>query len=78
MSADAVQHSSVKAEGAELLFTTAKQFVLGLRDSAAFGRIVSGQLPISAIPALDTLESVAFVRAATMRLSPGPRQMPRP
>ena len=51
---------------------------LGLRDAAAFGRIVSGQLPISAIPALDTLESVAFVRAATMRLSPGPRQMPRP
>ena len=51
---------------------------LGLRDATAFGRIVSGQLPISAIPALDTLESVAFVRAATMRLSPGPRQMPRP
>jgi hypothetical protein len=34
MSADAVQHSSVKVEGAELVFTTAKRFVLGLRDSA--------------------------------------------
>jgi hypothetical protein len=34
MSADAVQHSSVKVEGAELVFTTTKRFVLGLRDSA--------------------------------------------
>ena len=51
---------------------------LGLRDAAAFGRIVSGQLPISAIPALDTLESVAFVRAATMRLSPDRVRCPAP
>jgi DNA polymerase-3 subunit gamma/tau len=34
MSADAVEHSLVKLEGAELVFTTAKRFMLGLRDSA--------------------------------------------
>jgi DNA polymerase-3 subunit gamma/tau len=34
MSADAVQHSLVKVEGAELVFTAPKRFMLGLRDSA--------------------------------------------
>ena len=34
MSADAVEHSLVKLEGAELVFTTAKRFMLGLRDNA--------------------------------------------
>jgi hypothetical protein len=43
---------------------------LGLRHPAAFGRMVSGQLPISAIPALDALRSLAFVRAAARRQSP--------
>lgn len=37
---------------------------LGLRNPAAFGRIVSGQLPISSIPALATLPSLNFARAA--------------
>jgi DNA polymerase-3 subunit gamma/tau len=34
MSADAVEHSLVKLEGAELVFTAAKRFMLGLRDGA--------------------------------------------
>jgi DNA polymerase-3 subunit gamma/tau len=34
MSADAVQHSRVNLDGAELVFTTAKRFMLALRDSA--------------------------------------------
>jgi hypothetical protein len=37
---------------------------LGMRDAVAFGRIVSGQLPISSIPALATLSSLSFARAA--------------
>jgi len=51
---------------------------LGMRNAVAFGRIVSGQLPISAIPALATLESLAFVRAATSSRSSAPRGMPTP
>jgi hypothetical protein len=38
---------------------------LGMRDSVSFGRIVSGQLPISSIPALATLSSLNFARAAS-------------
>jgi len=38
---------------------------LGMRDSVTFGRIVSGQLPISSIPALATLPSLIFARAAS-------------
>jgi DNA polymerase-3 subunit gamma/tau len=34
MSADAVQHSNVAVEGREIVFTTAKTFMLGLRDPA--------------------------------------------
>jgi DNA polymerase-3 subunit gamma/tau len=34
MSADAVQHSKVAVEGRDIVFTTAKTFVLGLRDPA--------------------------------------------
>jgi hypothetical protein len=37
---------------------------LGLRHAAAFGRVVSGELPIDAIPGLDTLASLAFARPA--------------
>jgi hypothetical protein len=38
---------------------------LGMRDAVRFGRIVSGQLPISSIPALATLPSLNLVRAAS-------------
>jgi DNA polymerase-3 subunit gamma/tau len=34
MSADAVQHANVRTDGAEVVFTTAKSFMLGLRDAA--------------------------------------------
>lgn len=37
---------------------------LGMRGTASAGRIVSGQLPISAIRALANLQSLRFVRAA--------------
>jgi hypothetical protein len=35
---------------------------LGLRGAASFGRVVSGELPIAAIPALEMLPSLAFAR----------------
>ena len=34
MSADAVQHADVRTDGAEVVFTTAKTFLLGLNDAA--------------------------------------------
>jgi hypothetical protein len=37
---------------------------LGMRETVSAGRIVSGQLPISAIAALANLRSLRFVRAA--------------
>ena len=36
---------------------------LGMRDTVSAGRIVSGQLPISAIPPLAGLQSLKFVRS---------------
>ena len=38
---------------------------LGMQQAVAFGRIVSGELPISAIPAMAALPSLNFARAAT-------------
>src|SRR5262245_12365115 len=35
---------------------------LGLRGATSFGRVVSGELPITAIPALETLPSLTFAR----------------
>ena len=37
---------------------------LGMRQTATAGRIVSGQLPIAAIPAMAALPSLRFARAA--------------
>jgi hypothetical protein len=37
---------------------------LGMEQAVAFGRIVSGQLPIAAIPHLARLPSLNFARAA--------------
>jgi hypothetical protein len=39
---------------------------LGLREAATAGRIVSGQLPIAAIPAMASLASLRFARAAQL------------
>jgi hypothetical protein len=44
---------------------------LGMQQAVAFGRIVSGQLPMSAIPALAALPSLNFARAATALLQGG-------
>jgi hypothetical protein len=50
---------------------------LGVRHAAVFGRIVSGELPIAAIPTLETLASLAFARpAASMGRSRGQPEMP--
>lgn len=38
---------------------------LGMQQAVAFGRIVSGQLPISAIPKIARLPSLKFARAAS-------------
>jgi hypothetical protein len=38
---------------------------LGTQQAVGFGRIVSGQLPISAIPAMAALPSLNFARAAS-------------
>jgi len=45
---------------------------LGMQQTVAFGRIVSGELPIRSIPAMGRLESLNFARAASSSLnSPG-------
>jgi hypothetical protein len=49
---------------------------LGMRHAAAFGRVVSGELPIAAIPSLDTLRSLAFARASTPVRRPGTPEIP--
>jgi hypothetical protein len=49
---------------------------LGMRHAAAFGRVVSGELPIAAIPSLDTLRSLAFARASTPTRRPGTPEVP--
>ena len=41
---------------------------LGMQEAVAFGRIVSGQLPIFAIPAMAALPSLNFARAASTML----------
>ncbi|MGQ0592946.1 MAG: S8 family peptidase, partial [Gammaproteobacteria bacterium] len=37
---------------------------LGMQDAAVFGRIVSGRLPLGAVPALENLGSLQFARPA--------------
>ena len=54
---DAVASGDVKALQADLV-------ALGMHGSVAVGRIVSGQLPISAIAALPALTSLKFARPA--------------
>jgi DNA polymerase-3 subunit gamma/tau len=55
MSADAVEHSLLKVDGSELVFTTAKRFMLALRDNAVakaastlLGRAVKVRIEIDA------------------------------
>jgi len=44
---------------------------LGIQRAVAFGRVVSGQLPISAIPSMALLPSLNFARAASAVLQSG-------
>ena len=55
---DAVASGEVNALKADLVS-------LGMQKAVAFGRVVSGELPISAIPAMAALPSLNFVRAAS-------------
>ena len=48
---------------------------LGMQQAVAFGRVVSGQLPIVAIRSLATLPSLNFARAATAVLQGSPRSV---
>ena len=50
---------------------------LGMQQAVAFGRIVSGQLPIAAIPRLEGLSSLNSARAAVALTQGGP-QPPSP
>jgi hypothetical protein len=46
---------------------------LGMRQAVVFGRIVSGELPIVAIPAMGALPTLNFARAASALLQGGAR-----
>ena len=46
---------------------------LGMQQAVSFGRVVSGQLPIRAIPSMAELSSLNFARAATAVLQGAPR-----
>jgi subtilisin family serine protease len=54
---DAVADGDVPALGSALT-------ALGMQSVAVFGRVISGQLPISAIPALEAIASLRFARPA--------------
>jgi hypothetical protein len=45
---------------------------LGMQDAVAFGRIVSGRLPVRAIGALNGLASLQFARPAHATTNPAP------
>jgi hypothetical protein len=53
---------AVATDDAEVL--AAELEGIGLKDTAVFGRMVSGLLPISAIPELERIESLHFARPA--------------
>jgi hypothetical protein len=73
---DAVASDDVHALQADLE-------ALGMQGAVAFGRIVSGQLPLAAINALATLASLQFAQPAYATtnvgpLSPGAPHVPTP
>jgi hypothetical protein len=49
---------------ADVLALEAALSALGMQNVAVFGRVISGQLPISAIPALDAIASLRFAQPA--------------
>ena len=48
---------------------------LGMQQAVAYGRIVSGQLPIAALPRLEGVPSLNFARAAAALLHSDPRAL---
>jgi hypothetical protein len=69
---DAVASGDANALRADLV-------ALGMQRAVAFGRMVSGELPIRAIPAMDRLTSLNFARSASSSLnSTGNPGIPRP
>ena len=62
---DAVASAEVNTLKADLI-------ALGLRDGVSFERLVSGQLPISSIPALGELSSLGFARASAATIQGKP------
>ncbi len=62
---DAVASEDVNALKADLV-------ALGLRDGVSFEHVVSGQLPISSIPALGQLSSLRFARASVATIQGNP------
>jgi hypothetical protein len=69
---DRVVIDAVAAGGVEDL--KVHLLVLGLRQVATAGRIVSGQLPIDQIPAMAALPSLRFARAARSTTNDRPGQ----
>ena len=65
---DRVLIDAVAAEDVNVL--KADLEALGMREAVAFGRIVSGRLPISAISALNGLASLKFARPASATTHP--------
>ncbi|HEV8341178.1 MAG TPA: DUF4214 domain-containing protein, partial [Candidatus Binatia bacterium] len=61
---DAVASGDVEILKADLLF-------LGMQEAVAFGRIVSGELPISIIPAVAALPSLRFAQSAAAMTNVG-------
>jgi hypothetical protein len=68
---DRVVIDAVAAGDAEILKSDLES--LGMRHAVAFGRTVSGELPIAALPAMGALPSLNFARAAAALLQGGPR-----
>jgi hypothetical protein len=62
---DAVASGDVNALKADLV-------ALGLREGVSFGRVVSGQLPISSILSLSDLASLRYARAAAATIQGTP------
>ena len=61
---DAVASEDVGALKSDLVF-------LGMQNAVAFGRMVSGELPITAIPAGAALTSLNFARPAAAKTNTG-------
>ena len=59
---DRVMVDAVASGDANVLKTELE--ALGMQQAVAFGRVVSGQLPISAIPTMAALPSLNFARAS--------------